>query len=63
MAAITAGNGKAVFTTVQGEKLVALIDGDKVILTDAKGNKAVITVADITSSNGVIHVIDTVVLF
>ena len=63
MAAITAGNGKAVFTTVQGEKLVALIDGDKVILTDAKGNKAVIKAADTTFSNGVIHVIDTVVLF
>jgi uncharacterized surface protein with fasciclin (FAS1) repeats len=63
VAAITAGNGKAVFTAVQGEKLVDLIDGDKVILTDAKGNKAVITAADITSSNGVIHVIDTVVFF
>jgi uncharacterized surface protein with fasciclin (FAS1) repeats len=63
VAAIKAGNGKAVLTIVQGGKLVASIDGDKVILTDAKGNKAVITAVDMTSSNGVIHVIDTVVLF
>lgn len=63
VAAIKAGQGRAVLTTVQGGQLVASIDGDNVILTDAKGNKAVITAVDITSSNGVIHVIDTVVLF
>jgi uncharacterized surface protein with fasciclin (FAS1) repeats len=63
VAAIKAGNGKAVLTTVQGGQLVASVDGKNVILTDAKGNKSVITAVDITSSNGVIHVIDTVVLF
>jgi uncharacterized surface protein with fasciclin (FAS1) repeats len=62
-AAIKAGQGRAVLTTVQGGQLIASIDGDNVILTDAKGNRAVITAVDITSSNGVIHVIDTVVLF
>ena len=40
----------------------ASIDGDNVILTDAKGNRAVITAVDITSSNGVIHVIDAVLM-
>lgn len=63
VAAIKAGSGRAVLTTVQGGQLFASIDGDNVILTDAKGNRAVITAVDITSSNGVIHVIDTVVLF
>lgn len=63
VAAIKAGQGRAVLTTVQGGQLIASIDGDNVILIDAKGNKAVITAVDITSSNGVIHVIDTVVLF
>lgn len=63
VAAIKAGNGKAELTTIQGSKLVGSIVGDNVILTDAKGNKAIITAVDITSSNGVIHVIDTVILF
>jgi len=59
---IKAGNGSATLTTVQGGKLVASIDGKNVILTDEKGNKSTITAVDITSSNGVIHVIDSVVL-
>jgi len=62
VAAIKAGNGKATLTTVQGGTLVASLDGKNVILTDEKGNKSTITAVDITSSNGVIHVIDTVLL-
>jgi uncharacterized surface protein with fasciclin (FAS1) repeats len=62
VAAIKAGNGKAILTTVQGGKLVASLEGKNVIITDEKGNKSTITAVDILSSNGVIHVIDTVVL-
>ncbi len=62
VAAIKAGKGSATLTTVQGGKLVGSIDGKNVILTDEKGNKSTITAVDITSSNGVIHIIDSVVL-
>ena len=60
--AIKKGKGSVTLTPVQGGKLVASLDGKNVILTDEKGNKSTITAVDITSSNGVIHVIDTVVL-
>jgi uncharacterized surface protein with fasciclin (FAS1) repeats len=60
-AAIKAGNGKAELTTVQGGKLIASMDGKDVILTDSKGGKSKITIFDVNQSNGVIHVIDTVV--
>lgn len=62
VAAIQKGKGSATLTTVQGGKLVASLDGKNVILTDDNGNKSTIIAVDITSSNGVIHVIDTVVL-
>ncbi len=62
VAAIKAGNGKAVLTTVSGNKLTATIDNGKVKLTDEKGGVAFITVTDLKGSNGVIHVIDSVVL-
>jgi uncharacterized surface protein with fasciclin (FAS1) repeats len=38
------------------------LEGGKVILTDAKGGKATVTVTDLTGSNGVIHVIDSVLM-
>jgi uncharacterized surface protein with fasciclin (FAS1) repeats len=60
--AIKAGGGKATLTTVAGAKLVASIDGGKVRITDAKGNSAYVTAADLGASNGVIHVIDHVLL-
>lgn len=60
--AIEAGNGKASFKTVQGEEIIASMDGKEVIITDAKGNKAKVTTADVVQSNGVIHVIDTVLM-
>lgn len=60
--AITAGKGKAMLKTVQGETLTASMKGDKLILTDAKGGTATVTIADVMQSNGVIHVIDTVLM-
>ncbi len=60
--AIKAGNGKAMVKTVQGETLTASMKGDKLILTDAKGGMAMVTIADVMQSNGVIHVIDTVLM-
>lgn len=60
--AITKGKGSVTLTTVQGGKLIASLSGKNVILTDEKGNKSTITEVDIISSNGVIHVIDNVVL-
>lgn len=62
IAAIKAGKGSAILTTVQGGKLVGTVVGKNVVLTDEKGKKAIITAVDIKSSNGVIHVIDSVVL-
>jgi uncharacterized surface protein with fasciclin (FAS1) repeats len=60
--AIKAGNGKAEFTTVAGNKLYAMLDGKNVVLMDEKGGKSTVTIADVRQSNGVIHVIDSVVL-
>jgi uncharacterized surface protein with fasciclin (FAS1) repeats len=62
VAAIKKGNGKAVVTTVNGAKLTASLKGDKVILTDAKGGISTVTATDLKGSNGVIHVIDTVLM-
>jgi uncharacterized surface protein with fasciclin (FAS1) repeats len=62
IAAIKKGNGKAVLTTVQGGKLTATLAGGKVILTDEKGGKATVTATDLKASNGVIHVIDSVLM-
>jgi uncharacterized surface protein with fasciclin (FAS1) repeats len=59
---IKAGNGKAELTTVSGGKLWAMMKGNKVILTDEKGGMATVTTADVYQKNGVIHVIDHVVL-
>ena len=61
-AAIKAGKGSATLTTVQGGKLVGKFVGNNIVLTDENGNKSTITAVDIKSSNGVIHVIDTVVM-
>lgn len=60
--AITAGGGKAEVTTVQGGKLTARLEGGKVVLTDAKGGKSNVTATDLKATNGVVHVIDTVVM-
>ncbi len=60
--AIKKGNGKAVLTTVQGGKLTAWMDGKTLYISDENGNKSKVTIADVNQSNGVIHVVDTVVL-
>ena len=60
--AIKKGNGKAHLKTVSGGMLIASLDNGKVKLTDEKGGSAYVTVTDLKASNGVIHVIDTVVL-
>lgn len=60
--AIKEGNGKATLTTVQGGKLVCAMEGENLIITDEKGNKSMVTIANVYQSNGVIHVIDSVVL-
>jgi uncharacterized surface protein with fasciclin (FAS1) repeats len=62
VAAINAGNGKAVLTTVSGNKLTAILENGKVKLVDEKGGISFVTMTDLKGSNGVIHVIDTVVL-
>jgi uncharacterized surface protein with fasciclin (FAS1) repeats len=62
IAAIKKGNGKAVLKTVSGGMLTASLDGDKVKLTDESGNSAYVVVADLKGSNGIVHVIDGVLL-
>ncbi len=60
--AITAGNGKATFTTVEGGTLTASMSGSDVIITDEKGGTAKVTTANVMQSNGVIHVVDGVLM-
>lgn len=62
MAAIKAGKGKAVLTTVQGGKLTGSLEKGKVKLTDERGNSVYVTATDLKGTNGVIHVIDGVVM-
>jgi uncharacterized surface protein with fasciclin (FAS1) repeats len=57
---ITDGKGKAELATVSGGKLVAKLKGKSVTLTDEKGGVAMVTIANVNQSNGVIHVIDSV---
>lgn len=59
---IKKGGGMYTATTVQGEKLTFMVDGKSIWIKDTKGNKAKITTADVYQSNGVIHVIDTVLM-
>ena len=59
---IKKGNGKATYKTVSGGTLTAMMKGKNVVLMDEKGGMATVTIADVNQSNGVIHVIDSVVL-
>jgi len=59
---IKAGGGEATLKTVNSENLTAKMDGDSVVLTDAKGGTSKVTIADVMQSNGVIHVIDAVLM-
>jgi uncharacterized surface protein with fasciclin (FAS1) repeats len=60
--AIQDNNNAFVVKTVQGSPLTLSLQDGSVILTDAKGNSGKVTATDVKASNGVIHVIDTVVM-
>jgi uncharacterized surface protein with fasciclin (FAS1) repeats len=60
--AIKDGKGKVKLTTVSGGTLTASLKDGKVILTDEKGGFATVTATDLKAGNGVVHVIDTVVM-
>ncbi|MEO7761880.1 MAG: fasciclin domain-containing protein [Casimicrobiaceae bacterium] len=57
---IDMGGGKATLTTVEGETLTVTTDDNKLVVTDKKGGRAHVTIADVTQSNGVILVVDKV---
>ncbi len=59
---IKAGGGSAKLNTVSGGTLTASMKGSKLVLTDEKGGMSTVTIKDVYQSNGVIHVIDTVVM-
>jgi len=59
---IEQGGGKAMLKTVQGGELTAMMNGSDITVTDAKGNTARITITNVNQSNGVIHVVDRVLL-
>jgi uncharacterized surface protein with fasciclin (FAS1) repeats len=61
-AKIKQGEGKAMLKTVEGEELTAEMAAGKIMLADAKGGKSQVTIGDVNQSNGVIHVIDTVLM-
>jgi uncharacterized surface protein with fasciclin (FAS1) repeats len=60
--AIKAGKGTATLTTVQGGKLVAMMKGKHIVIKDEKGNVATVTIANVKQSNGVIHVVNKVLM-
>ncbi|CAM3849870.1 fasciclin domain-containing protein [Mucilaginibacter galii] len=62
VAKIKAGGGKAELKTVSGGTLTAMLDGKKVYLVDEKGGKSWVTIADVFQKNGVIHVVNTVLM-
>lgn len=62
MAKVKAGNGKAELKTVSGGSLTVMEDGKKLYLVDEKGGKSWVTIADVFQKNGVIHVVNTVLM-
>lgn len=61
-AKIEQGGGKAVLATLDGQELTASMNGDNILLTAASGNKATVTASDLDQSNGVVHIVDAVLL-
>jgi uncharacterized surface protein with fasciclin (FAS1) repeats len=59
---IKAGNGQASLKTVSGGTLIAKMQGSSIVLQDEKGGISTVTIANVFQSNGVIHVVDTVVM-
>ncbi|HEY8384121.1 MAG TPA: fasciclin domain-containing protein [Microvirga sp.] len=63
MAQVRQGGGQAMLKTVQGETLTLSLAGrNRLVITDAKGGRSTVTIPDVLQSNGVIHVVDTVLL-
>jgi uncharacterized surface protein with fasciclin (FAS1) repeats len=62
MQAIKKGGGSASLTTVSGGRLTATTNGTTIMLRDEKGGASTVTIADVMQSNGVIHVVDTVLM-
>ena len=62
MALAKKGGGQGVLTTVEGEPLAVEVQGKKVLVTDQKGNTATVTIPNVMQSNGVIHVINAVLM-
>ena len=61
-ALIKAGGGKALLKTVNGGTLTVMMKGSKLVLTDEKAGMSTITIKDVNQRNGVIHVIDSVLM-
>ena len=59
---IKEGHGQAMLKTVSGGTLTAMMQGENIVLKDEKGDTSVVTIPNVFQSNGVIHVIDTVLL-
>lgn len=59
---IATGGGRATLTTVEGSPLFASMVGNQIVLTDEKGGRSTVTIADVYQSNGVIFVVDTVLM-
>jgi len=59
---IKEGNGKATLKTVAGGNLMVMMQGKKIAIKDESGNVAYVTIKDVNQSNGVIHVVDHVLL-
>jgi uncharacterized surface protein with fasciclin (FAS1) repeats len=59
---IRAGNGQATLKTVSGGTLTAMMQGSNIVLKDEKGGMSTVTIPNVFQSNGVIHVVDTVVI-
>jgi len=62
MAAVKKGGGKAMLKTVNGQDLTATQSGTSLMITDSKGGMAHVTIGDVIQSNGVIHVVDKVLM-
>jgi uncharacterized surface protein with fasciclin (FAS1) repeats len=59
---IKEGHGQATLKTVSGGTLTAMMQGDNIVLKDEKGDTSMVTIPNVFQSNGVIHVVDTVLL-
>ncbi len=62
IAPAAANGGTATLTTVSGDTLTFAVQGGAAVVTDESGGKATVTIADVDQSNGVIHVVDKVLL-